>query len=75
MGVILNPRADIFRGAIRWQDEGTFLAPANGYFMNTSKKAVMLGVIKAGETRTLEYMLPNGSSAPILLGFVPKSMW
>lgn len=74
-GIFLNPRADIFRGAIKWQDEGTFLAPSYGYFMNTNKKAVVLGVIKAGETRTLEYMLPNGSSAPVLIGFVPASKW
>lgn len=74
-GIILNPRADIFRGAIKWADEGTFLAPKYGYFMKTNKKAVVLGVIKAGETRTLEYMLPNGSSAPVLIGFIPASQW
>ena len=74
-GIILNPRADIFRGAVKWEGEAATLAPAHGYFMNTNKKAVMLGVVKAGETKTLEYMLPNGSSAPVLIGFIPKSQW
>ena len=74
-GIILNPRADIFRGAVKWEGQTATLAPAHGYFMNTNKKAVVLGVIKAGETRTLEYMLPNGSSAPVVIGFIPKSKW
>lgn len=74
-GIILNPRADIFRGAVKWAGEEALLAPSYGYFMNTSKKAVVLGVLKAGETKTLEYMLPNGSSAPVLIGFMPCTMW
>lgn len=74
-GIILNPRADVFRGAIKWVDTDTYLAPSAGYFMGQNKKAVLLGVIKKGETRVLEYMLPNGSSAPVLLGFIPKSQW
>lgn len=74
-GIILNPRADVFRGAIKWVDTDTYLAPNAGYFMGQNKKAVLLGVIKKGETRVLEYMLPNGSSAPVLLGFIPKSQW
>ncbi len=75
MGVILNPRANVFRGAIKWVDTGTYLAPNSGYFIGQNKKAVLLGVIKKGETRVLEYMLPNGSSAPVLIGFIPKSEW
>lgn len=74
-GIILNPRADIFRGAIKWEGKETHLAPSYGYFLKTNKKAVMLGVIKAGETKTLEYMLPNGSSAPVVIGFIPRSKW
>ena len=74
-GIILNPRADVFRGAVKWVDTGAYLAPNSGYFMGQNKKAVLLGVIKKGETRILEYMLPNGSSAPVLLGFIPKSQW
>ncbi len=74
-GIFLNPRADVFRGAIKWVDTGTYLAPKDGFFIGQNRKAILLGVIKKGETRTLEYMLPNGSSAPVLLGFVPKSKW
>lgn len=74
-GIFLNPRADVFRGAIKWVDTGTYLAPKDGFFTGQNRKAILLGVIKKGETRILEYMLPNGSSAPVLLGFVPKSDW
>ncbi|WP_069997275.1 copper amine oxidase N-terminal domain-containing protein [Cellulosilyticum sp. I15G10I2] len=75
MGIILNPRADIFRGAIKWQDGGTHLMPAKGFFAGETTKSAVLGTIKAGQTRTFEYMLPNGSSAPVLIGFIPKSEW
>ena len=74
-GIILNPRAGVFRGAIKWDGKNTYLAPSKGYFSGHNSKAVMLGVIKAGETRKLEYVLPNGSASPVLLGFIPKDHW
>lgn len=74
-GVLLNPRAGLFRGALKWDGEDAFLAPSKGYFMGHNSKGVMLGVIKAGETRTLEYSLPNGSASPVLLVFMPKDSW
>ncbi len=75
MGIILNPRADIFRGAIKWQDGGVHLMPGKGFFAGETTKSAVLGTIKAGETREFKYMLPNGSSAPVLIGFIPKSEW
>ena len=74
-GIILNPRADMFRGAIEWQGLGVYNIPTVGNIYSNTAKAVSLGTIKAGETRTIEYMLPNGSSAPVLLGFIPQSYW
>ena len=74
-GIILNPRADMFRGAIEWQGLGVYNVPTIGNIYSNTAKAVSLGTIKAGETKTIEYMLPNGSSAPVLLGFIPKSYW
>ncbi|MDF2612961.1 MAG: copper amine oxidase-like protein [Clostridia bacterium] len=75
MGIILNPRGNIFRGAVKWKDGGTYLTPTKGFFAGDTTKSVVLGTIKAGETRELEYMLPNGSSAPVLIGFIPQSHW
>lgn len=74
-GIMLNPRAGLFSGALKWDQEEPFYAPSKGYFMGHNSKAVMLGVVKAGETRTLEYSLPNGSASPVLLVFVPESAW
>ncbi len=75
MGIMLNPRAGVFRGAVQWDDQEPFLAPSRGYFMGHNSKGVMLGVIKAGETRTLKYSLPNGSASPVLLLCIPKDHW
>ena len=75
MGIILNPRANVFRGAIEWKGIGVYNIPTTGTIFSNTAKAVSLGTIKAGETRTFEYMLPNGSSAPVLIGFIPRSYW
>ncbi|MBP3888762.1 MAG: hypothetical protein J6F30_14125 [Cellulosilyticum sp.] len=74
-GIILNPRANVFRGAVKWKGEGVYNVPNTGTIFNNTAKAVSLGTIKAGETKTLEYMLPNGSSAPVVLAFIPSSYW
>lgn len=74
-GIILNPRADMFRGAIEWNGVGVYNIPTVGNIYSNTAKAVSLGTIKKGETKTIEYMLPNGSSAPVLLGFIPASYW
>lgn len=75
MGIILNPRATTFKGAIEWEGIGVYNIPTSGIIYSNTAKAVSLGTIKAGETKTFEYMLPNGSAAPVLIGFIPKSYW
>lgn len=72
--VILNPRGNMFRGAVKWEGVGAYLAPKYGYFPGLGR-AAYLGVIKSGETKELVYMLPCGSSAPIVIGFIPESNW
>lgn len=72
--VILNPRGDMFRGAVKWEGEGTYMAPKYGYFPDLNR-AAYLGIVKAGETKELIYMLPCGSAAPVILGFIPESNW
>lgn len=74
MGVILNNRGGTFQGAVKWNDK-VYSMPGKGTFSGTTTKAVVLGTIKKGETVTIEYLLPNGSAAPTLIGFIPKSQW
>lgn len=76
-GVILNPRATNFRGAIKWDGDSSQVhnIPETGSFGADTSKSAVLGIIKAGETRTFEYMLPNGSASPILIGFIPRTYW
>lgn len=73
-GVILNNRGGTFQGAIKWNDT-VYNMPGKGTFSGTTTKSVVMGVIKKGETVTIEYLLPNGSAAPTLIGFIPKSAW
>ena len=72
--VILNPRGNMYKGAIKWSGEAPFMTPNVGYFPD-EKRATFLGVLKGGISRTFTYMLPNGSSAPVLIGFIPESDW
>ena len=74
MGVILNNRGGTFQGAVKWNNQ-VYNMPGRGTFTGTTTKAVVLGTIKKGETVTIEYLLPNGSAAPTLIGFIPKSQW
>ncbi len=74
MGVILNNRGGTFQGVIKWNDM-VHNMPGKGSFNGTTTKAVVMGVIKKGETVTIEYLLPNGSAAPTLIGFIPRSQW
>ncbi len=74
VAIFLNPRGNVYRGAIQWEDTGTMYTPSNGFFPD-SKRGVFLGIIESGETRTFRYMLPNGSSAPVLFGLIEKSDW
>lgn len=75
MGIILNPRGTVFKGAIKWENEGVYNVPETGTFSRNTVKSAVLGTIKKGETKTFEYMLPNGSSAPVLIGFIPTAYW
>ena len=68
MKVFICPRGGIFQGTVRWDNGETYLIERKHVFKEI-KERIPIGVIKSGETRTLEYMLPNGSAAPVLLGF------
>ena len=75
MGIFLNSRGSGIQGAIKWEDGSVYNVPGQGILAQVSTRAAVIGTIKKGETKTFEYILPNGSSAPILIGFVPASQF
>ena len=75
MGIFLNSRGGGIQGVIKWDDGSVYNVPKQGLLAQVSTRAAVIGTIKKGETKTFEYILPNGSSAPILIGFVPASQF
>ena len=74
VGVLLNPRGAMYKGALIGFDGRLTLISDSGH-LQSSREAVVLGVIGAGETKTIKYTAPGGSDAPILLVIVPESEW
>lgn len=72
-GLLLNPRGNIFKGAVGWVNGRSYFAPSG--HLNGAKSAATIGMVKAGQTRELLYMLPNGSAAPVLICFIPENLW
>lgn len=72
-GLLLNPRGNIFKGAVGWVNDRSYYAPSG--HLNGAKSAANIGMVKAGQTRELLYMLPNGSAAPVLICFIPENLW
>ena len=75
MGIFLNSRGGGIQGAIKWEDGNVYNVPTQGMLAHLTTRAAVIGTIKKGETKTFEYILPNGSSAPVLIGFVPASQF
>ncbi|MHC1749525.1 MAG: stalk domain-containing protein [Cellulosilyticaceae bacterium] len=71
--LILSPRGGVFKGAIKVNDN-IFNVPDYGHLPGP-ERACYLGTFKKGEEIQIEYMLPNGSNAPVLLGFIPEKYW
>lgn len=74
MGVILNARGGSYLGAVKWNKSKVFAVP-NEDVLSTQKVAALVGLIESGASNEIIYMLPNGSSAPVLFGFIPKVVW
>lgn len=70
--VILCPRGGVFQGVVRWED-GTLHLVERSHAFKKEKECIEIGKLKKGETKQLDYMLPNGSAAPALLGFWVRS--
>lgn len=66
--VFICPRGGIFQGIVRWEDSH-IRSIKRPHVFKVNKERIPIGQLKQGEVKTLEYFLPNGSAAPILLGF------
>ena len=66
--IYIVPRAGVFKGVIKWED-GTLCAIERTHYFKHCKEPVLLGTVKEHTARTLSYMLPNGSAAPVWLQF------
>lgn len=74
MGIILNARGGGFQGAILWGKNKIFNIPSEEV-LSDKKIAALVGMVKEGEANQFAYMLPNGSAAPVLFGFIPEQYW
>ena len=73
IGILLNPRGTIYRGALLWNDELIGLSTYSQ--IQTPRESVVLGVIYRGQTITLTYITPDGSDSPVLLTAIPEDEW
>lgn len=74
MGIIINARGGNYLGALKWNNTKVFNVP-NEDILNTQKLAALVGMVQANVQNEFTYMLPNGSAAPALFGFVPSHLW
>lgn len=68
--VFINARGGPFKGIVGWTDNSPRYI--NSYYMST---ATYVGKLPKGMTSTMRYMLPNGSSSPVIIGFMPEYQW
>lgn len=74
IGVIANARGGNILGALKWNKNKVFNIP-NEDVLSSQTVAALVGTVKANHSNEIVYILPNGSSAPMLFGFIPKSQW
>lgn len=67
--VFLCPRGGIFQGMVKWENGEVSLIDRLHVF-KVKKEPITIAHLSAGETRTFEYILPCGSAAPVLVGFL-----
>ncbi len=73
-GILFNLRSNIFKGAVGFTNGGSYEMPYRGLVKNV-QQGYVAGVAKEGKITEMLYVLPNGSAAPILFCFIPKSQW
>lgn len=69
MGVFFSPRGGPFAGAATW-DGQPFYLPNRGV-LNPPGQGALVGIIEAGQQKTLRFMPPAASYLPINLIFIP----
>jgi len=74
VGVLLNPRGAMYKGVLIGFDGHLTLISDSGHLQG-SREAVVLGVIGAGESKTIRYTAPGGSDAPVLFVIIPENEW
>ncbi|WP_054740863.1 hypothetical protein [Cellulosilyticum ruminicola] len=74
IGIILNARGGSYLGALKWNNNKVFNVPGED-ILNNQKVAALVGMTKGNTNSEILYMLPNGSSAPVLFGFIPEAVW
>lgn len=74
MGVVINARGGAYLGALKWHGQKAFKVPDEQVLKN-QEVAALAGMLRSEGDETLSYMLPNGSSAPVLFGFIPQHTW
>lgn len=67
--VFLCPRGGIFQGMVKWENGDISLIERLHVF-KVVKEPIIIAQLSSGETRTFEYILPCGSAAPVLVGFL-----
>lgn len=73
-GVLFNVRSNIYKGAISYTGNRAYLMPENG-FVTGVQQSFVAGIVNKQKMSELIYVLPNGSAAPVLFCFIPKSQW
>lgn len=73
-GILLNPRGLNFKGAFTGLDGKSYRVPASDSFYG-SRRAAVIGVLEPGEAKTVIYIPPNGSDAPVIFGLIPEDYW
>jgi hypothetical protein len=73
-GILFSIIGNIYKGAIGFTDGGSYAMPQGGILKNI-QPSVVAGIAKEGEILEVIYVLPNGSAAPNLFCFIPKSQW
>jgi len=66
--MFISPRGGIFEGVIRCETN-QLIPIVRTHVFKTKKEMIPIAHLKAGSCETFEYMLPNGSAAPVLIGF------
>ena len=70
--ILINPRGGVFKGAVAL-DEHTPQIIERPHFFKQKQEIIPIYHLKAGSMHTLHYMLPNGSAAPVYIGFLTKA--